>query len=144
MAVAALVLDGMVDDAVAVTCYRPFHEFHRIGDSSDTVEDGSHSGRRESDPGDWRDTSRREEVDMGKVAFGIGNLGGPLPAPESSTVVWVVALQARFPQRTPTGGGAAVVVIDAQRGSVILVMTGPWNWPPFWDNIQDLDAVVAP
>lgn len=72
----------------------------------------------------WDDWQRRS-----------GNRGGPTPSPMGETKVWVVALQGDFSKLGPHRPAAAVVILDANTGKMILAETGDWNWPPFWGQL---------
>lgn len=61
-----------------------------------------------------------------------GNAGGPIPPPASTSPVWVVGLRGKF---TRIRGSGTVVILDRKTGRMIVAGTGPWDWPPYWDDL---------
>ncbi len=63
--------------------------------------------------------------------IGLAGHGDPGLNVRADQLVWVVALHDR---EVPD---AVVIVLDAVSGSQIMVSTGPWRWPPYWDQVPD-------
>lgn len=71
----------------------------------------------------WADWRRYGDVDA----------SGALPQVAPVALIWAVALHDH------TGGPGTIVILDGISGDRVMVVGGHWTWPPYWDELPDLN-----